>query len=75
METTIKEQLIQKLKEKSTKVAVIGIGYVGLPLLVTFAEAGFHVVGIDSDQRKVGMVNRGESYILDITDQQLAPLV
>ncbi|MBN2257118.1 MAG: nucleotide sugar dehydrogenase, partial [Anaerolineaceae bacterium] len=41
----------------------------------TFAEAGFHVVGIDSDQRKVDMVNRGESYILDITDQQLAPLV
>jgi len=70
-----KQQLINKLKDKSARVAVIGIGYVGLPLAVTFAEAGLTVVGIDSDKRKVDLVNRGESYILDITSEQLAPLV
>ena len=75
MDTDNKQQLIHKLREKSIKVAVIGIGYVGLPLAVTFAEAGFHVIGIDPDQHKVDMVKRGKSYILDITDEQLAPLV
>ncbi len=75
MDTDNKQQLIQKIKEKSAKVAVIGIGYVGLPLAVTFAEAGFHVIGIDPDRHKVDMVNRGKSYILDITDKQLEPLV
>ena len=55
--------------------AVIGIGYVGLPLAVTFAEAGLTVIGIDPDKRKVELVNRGESYILDISNEQLAPLV
>ena len=75
MNTEIKTQLIDKLTDKSARVAVIGIGYVGLPLVVTFAEAGFTVIGVDPDQRKVDAVNRGESYILDITNEQLAPLV
>jgi UDP-N-acetyl-D-glucosamine dehydrogenase len=73
--TDIKQQLIGKLKDKSARVAVIGIGYVGLPLAVTFAEAGFTVIGVDSDKSKVDALNRGESYILDITNEQLAPLV
>ena len=75
MKTDIKQQLIGKLKDKSARVAVIGIGYVGLPLAVTFAEAGLQVIGIDPDQHKVDLVKRGESYILDITSEQLAPLV
>jgi UDP-N-acetyl-D-glucosamine dehydrogenase len=75
LDTENKKRLIGKLADKSARVAVIGIGYVGLPLMVTFAEAGFTVVGVDPDQRKVGAVNRGESYILDITNEQLAPLV
>lgn len=75
MDTEIKKQLIGKLADKSARVAVIGIGYVGLPLVVTFAEAGFTVIGVDTDQRKVDAVNRGESYILDISNEQLAPLV
>ncbi len=75
MDTEIKTQLIGKLTDKSARVAVIGIGYVGLPLVVTFAEAGFTVIGVDPDQRKVDAVKRGESYILDITNEQLAPLV
>ncbi len=75
MDTEIKTQLIGKLKDKTARVVVIGIGYVGLPLVVTFAEAGFTVIGVDPDQRKVDAVKRGESYILDITNEQLAPLV
>lgn len=75
MEKNTKQQLIEKIKSKSALVAVIGIGYVGLPLAVTFAEAGLTVIGIDPDQRKVDSVNRGESYILDISNEQLAPLV
>jgi UDP-N-acetyl-D-glucosamine dehydrogenase len=75
LDTKIKDQLISKLTDKSARVAIIGIGYVGLPLAVTFAEAGFSVIGIDPDPRKVDAVNRGESYILDITNEQLAPLV
>jgi len=75
VEKDTKTQLIDKLKSKTARVAVIGIGYVGLPLAVTFAKAGLTVVGIDPDQRKVDSVNRGESYILDIASEQLEPLV
>ncbi|MEP6961080.1 MAG: nucleotide sugar dehydrogenase [Acidobacteriota bacterium] len=60
------EQLTQKIKSHSAQVGVVGLGYVGLPLVVEFAEAGFTVTGIDLDQRKVDMINRGESYIQDI---------
>ena len=49
-----------------TDVAVIGLGYVGLPLAVAFAEAGYTVHGIDLDQRKVDALNVGESYIGDV---------
>ncbi|MGB1252128.1 MAG: nucleotide sugar dehydrogenase, partial [Candidatus Promineifilaceae bacterium] len=50
-------------------------GYVGLPLAVAFAQIGFHVVGIDIDQRKVDSLNRGDSYIEDVPSEELAPLV
>ena len=46
---SIKEILIKDLKEKKARVAILGLGYVGLPLAVVFAEAGFHVTGIDPD--------------------------
>ena len=58
-----------------TDVAVIGLGYVGLPLAVAFAEAGYTVHGIDLDQRKVDALNAGESYIGDVPAARLAPLV
>jgi UDP-N-acetyl-D-glucosamine dehydrogenase len=56
-------------------VGVVGLGYVGLPLAVEFAEAGFHVTGIDIDERKVADLNRGESYIQDVPTAVLKPLV
>jgi UDP-N-acetyl-D-glucosamine dehydrogenase len=56
-------------------VGVVGLGYVGLPLAVTFAEAGVPVVGLDAVQSKVDRVNAGESYIEDVPSARLAPLV
>jgi UDP-N-acetyl-D-glucosamine dehydrogenase len=56
------------------KVGIVGLGYVGLPLAVGFAEAGNEVVGLDADGRKVEALNEGRSYIEDIPDAVLAPL-
>jgi len=69
-----KEILIQKLKEKTARVGVLGMGYVGLPLAVAFAEAGFRVTGIDPDGRKVEAFNQGRSYIQDVPDTTVARL-
>lgn len=71
----IKAELLQKIADRRAKIAVIGMGYVGLPLMVAFAEAGFPVVGVDVDHQKVEMLNRGESYIEDVADDVLRPLL
>ncbi len=63
---TLMKQLQQKIQDKTAIIGVIGLGYVGLPLAVEFANAGFRVVGIDIDQRKVDAVNAKTSYILDV---------
>jgi UDP-N-acetyl-D-glucosamine dehydrogenase len=70
-----KENLVRKLKDKEAQVAILGLGYVGLPLAVVFAEAGFNVTGIDPDGHKVDSVNNGVCYIPDISTERLAPLV
>ncbi len=62
----MKESLLNKFQTRSAHVAVIGLGYVGLPLAVSFAQAGYRVTGIDLDQRKIDSINRGESYIEDV---------
>lgn len=67
----VKEDLIQDIQKKRANISVLGLGYVGLPLAITFANAGFNVTGIDPDEVKVEMINRGESYISDITNAQL----
>jgi UDP-N-acetyl-D-glucosamine dehydrogenase len=67
--------LIERLVTKRARVGVIGLGYVGLPLAVEFATAGFHVTPVDVDASKVESVRRGESYIPDIASERLAPLV
>jgi UDP-N-acetyl-D-glucosamine dehydrogenase len=71
----IKTDLIKKLNDKTAKIAILGLGYVGLPLAVVFAEAGFQVTGVDPDKRKVDSVVKGVSYIPDITTERMAPLV
>lgn len=70
-----KETLIERIRDRDAQVAVVGLGYVGLPLAVAFAEAGFPVIGIDIDANKVDSLNRGISYVEDVASGQLAPLV
>ncbi|NOH01578.1 MAG: nucleotide sugar dehydrogenase [Chloroflexi bacterium] len=72
---TTKETLIQKLKDKKAKVAILGLGYVGLPLAVVFGQAGFHVTGVDPDKRKIASLSKGESYIPDVKTDDIAGLV
>jgi len=60
------EELRRKIETHQARVGVVGLGYVGLPLVVEFAHAGFSVTGIDVQQSKVDAINRGESYIQDI---------
>ena len=71
----MKHQLLEKIASRSLRIGVIGLGYVGLPLAVTFAEAGFAVTGIDVDQHKVDQANQGESYIPDVESEKLQQLV
>ena len=70
-----KSELLQKISDHSAVVAVFGLGYVGLPLAVTFAEAGFKVIGIEPMADKVARICRGESYVMDIPSERLARLV
>jgi UDP-N-acetyl-D-glucosamine dehydrogenase len=72
---SIKETLIERLKEKKAHVGILGLGYVGLPLAVVFAEAGFHVTGIDPDSRKVDLLNKCVSYIPDVKTTTIKKLV
>jgi UDP-N-acetyl-D-glucosamine dehydrogenase len=67
--------LLEKIKRREAKVAVIGIGYVGLPLCVEMAKAGFVTTGYDKSESKVKSLLAGKSYIGDISDEELAPLV
>ncbi|MDD2866702.1 MAG: nucleotide sugar dehydrogenase [Candidatus Omnitrophica bacterium] len=67
--------LIKKIKERKIRSAVIGLGYVGLPLAVEFARAGIKVVGIDLDASKVDAIRRKKSYIRDVSSSEVADLV
>jgi len=70
-----KEQLIAKFARREAHVAVIGLGYVGLPLALTFAQAGYKVTGIDLSASRVEMINRGVSPIEDISSAELAAYI
>lgn len=71
----LKNQLLLKLKNKTARLGVVGLGYVGLPLAVEKARAGYEVIGFDVQNQKVEMVNKGENYIGDIVDDDLKELV
>jgi UDP-N-acetyl-D-glucosamine dehydrogenase len=68
-------ELRQRISKKTARVGVLGLGYVGLPLALEFARAGFEVIGIDVQQDKVDQFNRGQSYVKDVEDSVFAPLV
>ena len=70
----IASQLIEKLQKKTARVAVLGMGYVGLPFATVFAEAGFDVTGIDPISEKMDRLNKGESYIMDVPGEQVSRL-
>ncbi len=72
---SLKEELLQKIAARSLSVGVVGLGYVGLPLAVEKAKAGFRTVGFDVQARKVEMVNQGYNYIGDVVNADLAALV
>ena len=71
----MKELLLQKIQDKSIIAGVVGLGYVGLPLAVEKAKAGFRTIGFDVQKEKVDMVNAGHNYIGDVVDAELASLV
>ena len=67
--------LEEKIRSRRARVGIVGLGYVGLPLAVEFAKAGFSVTGIDISEEKTRRVNAGDSYVGDIPSSTLAPLV
>ena len=71
----MKEQLLKKIEDRTISAGVVGLGYVGLPLAVEIAEAGFRTVGFDLLEDKVAKINRGENYISDVNHGQLKELV
>ena len=72
---TIVSQLKEKIENRTAAVAVIGLGYVGLPLAVEKAKVGFRVLGVDQNPKRVDMLNRGENYIGDVKDEELKDIV
>ncbi|EMI09527.1 nucleotide sugar dehydrogenase [Anoxybacillus gonensis] len=69
------KQLLDKIETKTATIGVVGLGYVGLPLAVEKAKAGYKVIGFDIQQKRVDMVNSGVNYIGDVVDKELAEMV
>lgn len=75
MGANMKEELLKKIADREIVVGVVGLGYVGLPLAVEKAKAGFRTIGFDVQAKKVDMVNAGHNYIGDVVDSDLEKLV
>ncbi|MBR3300442.1 MAG: nucleotide sugar dehydrogenase, partial [Clostridia bacterium] len=71
----MKKELLKKIEDKTIVAGVVGLGYVGLPLAVEKAKAGFKTIGFDVQKGKVDLVNSGKNYIGDVVDNDLAKLV
>ncbi|MGL6253037.1 MAG: NAD(P)-binding domain-containing protein, partial [Billgrantia desiderata] len=70
--TTIKDRLIGRLESKDAVIGIVGLGYVGLPLMLRYSEIGYRVLGIDIDAGKVEKLNAGRSYIEHIASERIA---
>lgn len=66
--------LEEKLRNKSARIGIVGLGYVGLPLAIAFSEAGFKVSGFDLQQKRVNLINQGRSYITDVSSDRLSAI-
>ncbi len=75
LETTMKDQLLRKLEERTACIGVVGLGYVGLPLAIEFARAGFRVIGYDVSDRVVNLLMSGQSHIQDVASADVKALV
>ena len=71
----MKEEILRKIEDKKIIVGVVGLGYVGLPLAVEKAKAGYKTIGFDVQNKKVELVNQGHNYIGDVVDDDLKELV
>ena len=71
----MKDELINRITNKQAQVGVIGLGYVGLPLLVEFASKGFRAIGFEVDESKARRINEGQSYIGDVPAARLNEMV
>lgn len=69
------DTLVERIRNRSVTVGIVGVGYVGLPLALGFTEAGFDVIGYDIDEERIGMLSDGRSYIDDIEDDRVETLV
>jgi UDP-N-acetyl-D-glucosamine dehydrogenase len=73
--SALSDTTLEKIKSRRATIGIIGLGYVGLPLAIEFARAGFDVTGFDVDDRKNAAINAGTSYIPDVADDELAEVV
>ncbi len=71
----MKEEILKKIENRDIQIAIVGLGYVGLPLAVEFAKAGVKVKGYDIDDKKTEKINKGVSYVKDVSSEDLAPLI
>jgi UDP-N-acetyl-D-glucosamine dehydrogenase len=71
----MKQQLLSRIENKTAIIGIIGLGYVGLPLMLRFAEVGYHVLGLDVDQEKIDKLHHGKSYIKHIPSDAIASAV
>ncbi|MEI7474151.1 MAG: nucleotide sugar dehydrogenase [bacterium] len=71
----LKEELIEKFENRTAKIGIVGLGYVGLPLAVCKAKVGYNVIGFDKNADRVNQVNSGDNYITDVDDNEFKQLV
>jgi len=75
MKNKAQPQLKQNLAKKTAIIGIVGLGYVGLPLAIAFSQVGFKVLGFDTQSKKVNLINKGQSYIADISNKSLTEAV
>jgi len=71
MSVTARERLLKRINDRSARIGIVGLGYVGLPLMLDFSDAGFQALGFDIDPKKVDLINAGKTYFVHIPDSRV----